>query len=186
MSEQNVVRSESMRRIRRLSLIMQIVVVVGAVFAELGFAWVWMSPSIVEELVVSRLQIPLADVSLDGPTRALGFLISSLPLMVIFFALYQAFLLFAGYRKGEIFTSDASGRLRRIALAIIAAVLMSPVVQAALSVLLTAGAAPGRRHLVLQFSFNDYLVAALGGLLLAIALVMAEAVRIAKENREIV
>lgn len=186
MSEQNAVRSESMRRIRRLSLIMQIVVVVGAVFAELGLAWVWMSPSIVEELVVSRLQIPLADVSLDGPTRALGFLISSLPLMVIFFALYQAFLLFAGYRKGEIFTSDASGRLRRIALAIIAAVLMSPVVQAALSILLTAGAAPGRRHLVLQFSFNDYLVAALGGLLLAIALVMAEAVRIAKENREIV
>ena len=72
------------------------------------------------------------------------------------------------------------------ALAIIAAVLMSPLVQAALSVLLTAGAAPGRRHLVLQFSFNDYLVAALGGLLLAIALVMAEAVRIAKENREII
>ncbi len=186
MSEQNAVRSDSMRRIRRLSLIMQIVVVVGAVFAELGLAWIWMSPLIVEELVVSRLQIPLADVSLDGPTRALGFLISSLPLMVIFFALYQAFLLFTGYRKGEIFTSDASRRLRRIALAIIAAVLMSPVVQAALSILLTAGAAPGRRHLVLQFSFNDYLVAALGGLLLAIALVMAEAVRIAKENREIV
>lgn len=49
-----------------------------------------------------------------------------------------------------------------------------------------SGAAPGRRHLVLQFSYNDYLVVALGGLLLAIALVMAEAGRIAKENREIV
>lgn len=178
--------SKPMQRIRRLSLIMQIVVVIGAVFAEFGLLWVWISPTIVENLVVARLQIPAADVSLDGPTRALGFLVSSLPLMVIFYALYHAFMLFAGYRKGEIFTSEASLRLRRIALGIIAAVVMSPVIQAILSVLLTAGAAPGHRHLVLQFSFNDYLVAALGGLLLAIALVMAEAVRIAKENREII
>ena len=177
---------EPMQRIRRLSLVMQIVVVFGAVLAELGMAWVWISPTIVESVVVSRLQIPMADVTLDGQTRLIGFLISSLPLMVIFYALYQAFCLFAGYRKGEIFTVEASIRLRRIAVAILGAVAIGPFVQAALSIALTADALPGRRHLVLQFSLNDYLAATLGGLLLAIALVMPEAVRIAEENRRIV
>lgn len=182
-TEQN---HEPMNRIRRLSLIMQGVVILGALFAELGLAWVWLSPAIIESFVLPRLELSSADIVLDGRTRLFGFLISSLPLTVVFYALYQAFCLFAGYRRGEIFTVRAAERLRHIALAVVAAVFMSPFVQAALSAALSFGAAPGKRAITMSFSLQDYLVATLGGLLLAIAYVMAEAVRIEKENREII
>ncbi len=173
-------------RIRRLSLIMQGVVIAGALFAEIGLAWVWLSPGIIEWLVLPRLGLSPADITLDGTARTYGFLISSLPLTVVFYALYHAFFLFAGYRRGEIFTARAAERLRHIALAVIGAIFMSPLVQAALSATLSFGATPGNRSITMSFSLQDYLVAALGGLLLAIAYVMAEAVRIAKENREII
>ena len=173
-------------RIRRLSLIMQGVVIAGALFAELALAWVWLSPGIIESIILPRLGLSPADIVLDGRTRLYGFLISSLPLTVVFYALYQAFFLFAGYRRGEIFTLRAAERLRNIALAVIGAIFMSPFVQGALSAALSFGAAPGKRAITMSFSLQDYLVAALGWLLLAIAYVMAEAVRIAKENREII
>ena len=63
---------------------------------------------------------------------------------------------------------------------------MSPFIQAALSAALSIGAAPGARAITISISLQDYLVATLGGLLLAIAYVMAEAVRISDENREII
>lgn len=175
-----------MDRIRRLSLVMQCAIVLGAALAELGLAWVWLSPSIVETFVLHRLHLTPADVVLNGQVRFYGFMISSVPLLVVAYGLYHAFVLFNGFRRGLIFTADTTARLRRIALAVIAAVLMSPLVQAALSAALTFNAPPGERQIVMSFSLNDYLVATLGGLLLAIALVMAEAVRIAQENREIV
>lgn len=186
MSDFTLPASNPMDRIRRLSLIMQGVVIGGALFAELALAWVWLSPGIIESLVLPRLGLSPADITLDGTTRAYGFVISSLPLGVVFYALYHAFFLFAGYRRGEIFTVRAVERLRHIALAVVGAVFMSPFVQGALSAALSFGAAPGNRSITMSFSLQDYLVATLGGLLLAIAYVMAEAVRIAKENREII
>lgn len=186
MSDLSLPASKPLDRIRRLSFIMQGVVIVGAVFAELGLAWVWLSPAIIESLVLQHLALSPADVVLDGRTRLFGFLISSLPLAVVFYALYQAFCLFAGYRRGEIFTLRAAERLRYIALAVVGAVFMSPFVQAALSAVLSLNAAPGKGAITISFSLQNYLVATLGGLLLAIAYVMAEAVRIADENQKII
>ena len=186
MSDSALPVSKPMDRIRRLSLIMQGAVIVGALFAELALAWVWLSPEIIETLVLPRLGLSPAEIVLDARARTFGFLISSLPLTVVFYALYHAFCLFAGYRRGEIFTVRAAERLRHIALAVVGAVFMSPFVQAALSAALSFSAAPGKRSITVSISLQDYLVATLGGLLLAIAYVMAEAVRIAKENREII
>lgn len=186
MSDISLPASKPMDRIRRLSVFMQVVVVVGALFAELGLAWVWLSPAGIETLILPRLDLLPGDIVLDGRIRLYGFLISSLPLTVVFYALYHAFYLFDGYRRGEIFTVKAAERLRHIAFAVIGAVLMSPFAQAALSAALSSGAAPGKRSIVVSLSLQDYMVATLGGLLLAIAYVMAEAVRISEENREII
>ena len=173
-------------RVRRLSFVMQGVVVLGAVMAELGLAWVWLSPSVIEAAVLPRLQLSPESAALTGEARLLGFVVSSVPLALVFYALYQAYQLFAGYRRGEILTVRAADRLRQISYAVIAVAVTAPLVQAALGLVLSWNAASGKRHLILSLSFNDYLVAALGGLLLAIAHVMLEAAHLAQENDEIV
>jgi len=178
--------SDPMDRIRRLSLIMQVVVIVGSLLVELGLVWIWLSPEIIMSVVLEHLGLSGSDVVLDVRARVLGFLISTLPFSLLFYALYQAFCLFAGYRRGEFFTSRAARRLRHIALSVIGGIFLKPLVQAALSAALTYGAGHGNRLIVMGFSSQGYLMGALGGLLLAIAYVMAEAVRIAEENQKII
>ena len=51
-----------------------------------------------------------------------------------------------------------------------------------MSVVLTLGNPPGQRQLVIGLSWDDYLAVLLAVVLIAIATVMAEAVRVAEEN----
>ena len=64
--------------------------------------------------------------------------------------------------------------------------LLRPVKDANLSILLTAGNAPGARYIILGVSTDDYMIAAFGGLILTIGHAMAEAALIADDNRQII
>ncbi len=55
-----------------------------------------------------------------------------------------------------------------------------------LGLVLTWGNLPGQRILALSIGIDDYMIAALGGLVLAIGHVMTEAARLADDNRQIV
>jgi Protein of unknown function (DUF2975) len=172
--------------LRRLSATMCVVVVVGAMLAELALVWVWLSPTAVEMLVVPRLGIGAVPVLLGGWTRAVGFAVSMVPMMVLGWMLYQAFGLFDGYRRGEVFTNAAPVRLRRIGFSMLALALLRPVTVTALGLVLTMMNPPGQRIVSIAVSLDDYMIAAFGGLILAIGHVMVEAKRLADDNRQIV
>jgi hypothetical protein len=68
-------------------------------------------------------------------------IVQTLPLVLVLYALYQAYQLFAGYRCGEVLTIRAAGRLRHISYAMLAVAVTVPLLAAALSV-----RSPGTRH----------------------------------------
>jgi hypothetical protein len=170
----------------RLSAVMCVVVALGGALAELSMAWVWLSPSLVQTFVVARLGLGAVPVKLDGATRLAGFAVSMIPMLVLFYMLDQAFRLFDAYRLGQVFSQDAPVRLRRIGLCMVLMGVLRPVTLAVLGLVLTYANPPGQIILALGFSVEDYMIAAFGGLILAIGHVMIEANRIAKEHREFV
>jgi Protein of unknown function (DUF2975) len=170
----------------RLSAFMCVVVALGGVLAELALVWVWLSPSMVDMLVVPRLGLGPHAVALDGWTRAMGFAVSMLPMSVLGYLLYQAFELFDAYRIGNIFTDAAPVRLRRIGLSMVALAVLRPATTTLLGLVLTLSNSPGQRVFAVSFGLDDYMIAAFGGLILAIGHVMVEAKRLADDNRQIV
>jgi Protein of unknown function (DUF2975) len=173
-------------RLGRLSTFMCVVVAVGGALAELALIWIWLSPTAVETLVVPRLGLGAMPVTLDGWNRILGFAVCMLPMAVIVWMLYQAYELFDGYRLGRVFTEEAPVRLRRIGLSLLALALLRPVTTTLLGVVLTLSNPPGQRLLAIGIGIDDYMIAAIGGLLLVIGHVMVEAKRLADDNRQIV
>jgi hypothetical protein len=173
-------------RLRRLSAVMCIAIPAVAALTMLALVLVWLSPHQVSTLLAPRLGLADAALALDARTRLLGFLVSMIPVSVLFAALYDAHRLFLAFRAGHAVSSDAAVRLRRIGMAMLAIAVLRPITGAILSALLTAANAPGQQHLVLGISSDDWMIATFGGLVLAIGHVMVEAARLADENRQFV
>ena len=172
--------------LHRIAAIMCFAIAIGGALAEVVLAWVWLYPDYVKAYVVPHLGIAGVPIALDFGARILGFLVSMIPLSILFFALHQAYELFDGLRLGNIFTGEAPYRLRRIGLSMLALAALRPITSTLLGPVLTASNPPGQRMLSLGLSTDDYMIGLFGGLILAIAHVMVEAARLADDNRQIV
>lgn len=170
----------------RLSALMCVVVAVGGALAEIALVWVWFTPSWVEAHVVPHLRLQGVPVALDGAARLTAFAASMIPMTVLLYLLHQAYALFDAFRIGNVFSTDAPVRLRRIGSCIVALAILRPLTSTLLGLILTWTNPPGQRILALSLGIDDYMIAALGGLVLAIGHVMTEAARIAEDNRQIV
>lgn len=170
----------------RLSAAMCFVVAIGGALTELALCWVWLDASLVERLLVPRLALGAVPVATDGLTRMLGFAVSMLPMAVLIYLLHQAYAVFDAYRLGHVFEARVPDRLRRIGLSLVALAALQPLSTTLLGVVLTMGNPPGQRIVAIGISLDDYLLAAIGGLLVAIGHVMTEAVRLDEDARQIV
>ncbi|MEQ1612422.1 MAG: DUF2975 domain-containing protein, partial [Hyphomicrobiaceae bacterium] len=115
-----------------------------------------------------------------------GFAVSMIPMTVLLYLLHQAYALFDAFRLGNVFTADAPVRLRRIGSCMVALALLRPLAATLLGLALTWSNPPGQRILAIAISIDDYMIAAFGGLVLAIGHVMVDAARLADDNRQIV
>ncbi len=179
-------KSDRHNSVRWISSVMCFVVAIGGALAELALAWVWLSPAYVQSLIVPHLGLGTAPVALDFSTRLAGFAVSMIPLAVLFYALLQAFELFDGYRKGQLFTANAPMRLRRIGFSMLILAALRPLSGTLLGLVLTMAHPSGQKVLAFSFSLDDYMIAAFGGLILAIGHVMVEAKRLADDHNQIV
>lgn len=169
----------------RVVFVVRALCVLGALTLLAVPPWFWLSAENVLALGPQMAGVS-GSIVVDGRTRALGAAVSLLPIGVGLYALWQLWRLFAEYGAGRVFGRAALARLKRFAWALLAAALLAPLARAAMSVLLTVGNPPGQRMLVIGFSWNDYLAVLLAAVLIAIATVMAEAVRVAEENESFV
>lgn len=164
----------------RLVVIVRALCVLGAASLLAVPLWFWTSPEAIRSLAPSMVGV--AETTVDARSQQLGALLSLLPVALGLYALWQLWRLFAEYGAGRVFGRVALAHLRRFAWALLGIAVLAPLVRAATSVALTMGNPPGRRMLVLGFSWNDYMAVLLAAVLIAIATVMAEAVRVAEEN----
>ena len=164
----------------RVVLVVRALCVLGVLTLVAVPFWFWLSPENV--LALGPQMAGVRDIVVDDRARALGAAVSLLPIGIGLYALWQLWQLFAEYGAGRVFGRAALARLKRFAWALLAAALLAPLVRAAMSVVLTLGNPPGQRQLVIGLSWDDYLAVLLAVVLIAIATVMAEAVRVAEEN----
>jgi hypothetical protein len=172
--------------LRRLCQWVRALVLLGAV-AQLAVLWhFWASPEWIARAAPQMTDLAGHAITLDARARWLGAASSLLPLAIGWYGLWQLWRLFGHYARGLALTAAAQQSLRRFAWAVLLMAPAGPMFRAALGVVLTLGNPPGQRVLAIGISSNDYLLLLLGAVLLAIATVMAEAVRAVEENKQFV
>lgn len=172
--------------LRRLCQWVRALVLLGALGQLAVIGSFWTSPEWIARAAPQMTDLPGHAISLDAQARWLGAATSLLPLAIGWYGLWQLWHLFGHYGRGQALTSAAQRPLRRFAWAVLLMAPAGPLFRAALGVVLTLGNPPGQRVLAIGVSSNDYLLLLVGLVLLAIATVMAEAVRAAEENRQFV
>ena len=102
--------------------------------------------------------------------------------LLALFGLFQAWRLFGAYGRGHVFGAVAVRHIRAIAWTLIATTLWRTLSGTLIVLLTTWHNPPGQRQLWIGISWDDYLGALFGGLLIAMAWAMAEAGRIEQDN----
>ncbi len=176
---------DRLRRIKRVSRFMAWLVSLGAL-ALLGlFLWFWSDPQLLHHALGE-----MAGIALPGELTPLAywgsFLTSWLPMGLALGTLWLTRSLFLGYARGEIFTTAAARRLGGIGCLLLLTVGAGAVARTLTVLALTWENPPGQRQLAVSLSSNDLGLTILGLLLMVVGWVLAEAARIADENRQFV
>jgi hypothetical protein len=103
--------------------------------------------------------------------------------MWVLWSLRRLFLLYA---KGEVFTPAALHSLNHVALGLLGSVIANFIMQAPISMALTWPLGQGHRAISLAFGSNDVATLFTVGVVVIVARVMTEAVRVADENAKFV
>lgn len=176
--------SPALAAVRRIAWwVRALTLLAGVVLMSLPLAF-WLEPATFAQALSA---MPKPGVATLTPTTRLYAVVALLPLMAMaLFGLQQLWKLFGGYAHGEVFTEIAAMRLRRIGIVLMLVCLVKPLTGTVMSVILSWHNPPGQRTLTLGLSSDDYVSLLSGAVLLAIALVMREAARLAQENAEFV
>jgi hypothetical protein len=175
-----------MERVRRIATWMRALALLGGVVLLAATLFFWASPEWIATTAAHDVGLGKAPVKITPSVQLAGALVALIPVGVGLFALLQVWHLFGDYARGAIFTASATARLRRLAWAILGIALAQVLARTAIGLVLTMHNPPGKKMLVLGLSSNDYILVLFGLLLLAIAWVMVEATRLARENEEFV
>lgn len=169
-------------RVKRISRIMRYVIALGMLLDIGGIVAIWSIPSLREKTLFPSLDLAASQVTMNTESMFAAIVISLMPIAVLFWVLWSAFSLFRHYEYGEIFATASVRCLRRIALGLLTLAALSPLTKTLLTLALTIGNPPGQTLLAIGVSSDDYLLAAFGGLLLAVSWVMVEAASLSEEN----
>ncbi len=178
------------RRIYTLARIAEIAAILALIALELSFFYIGYLAFVggpVFDAMLRSAQIPEAMLQdLTMTTRLLTFFINMVPMALGMFGLFTAQQLFRGYRKGQIFTTRAADTLTVIGWTV---VLLGPayILANTLTVLLlTMHSGPGGRQLNLSMDEGDIFAIVFGLLIVVVGRILAEAAKIADENKSFV
>jgi len=175
------------RRFRRLALLVRGLIVLGAPFLFTVPVLLLAAPEYLAQLGMSQWSEASLRTMLVGEftpaARLRCFAVSLLPLSLWLAALWQLWQLFGRYRLGEVFSLRAVSHVRRFAWSLLALALVDPLSRALMTVAITLDNPVGKRQLALWLGSSDYQLLLCAAVFVTIARVMAEALRVADENR---
>ncbi len=170
------------RGLRSLTWLVRALALLGALILGVLPLVFWLSPEFVRAVGPAAAGIGSHPVVIDERALLLGAAVSLPGVLLGLAALAQLWQLFGEYAAGRVFGHRAQQRLRGFAGFMLASALAAPLLRAALGVALTLGNPPGQRLLALSLYWSDYIAILCSAVLLAVAVVMSEAVRLAEEN----
>lgn len=176
-------------RLRRLSLSVQALVLLGVVATGAGGLAVAVGPGPWLLSWLGSCCVGLPDLINGEVTAAVRWRLAGalLPIVGLTLALFwQLWSLFGQYRRGRVFSAASLTHLRRFGWLMVLYALARPLTGGLLSVAVSLDNPPGQRHLVLGYGSDDYALLLLALVFVAIAKVMAEAARAAEENEQFV
>lgn len=175
---------DSLRRIRRLALAVRLLCLVGIVIiGTLPFVF-WAQPDWIASVAVREWELEC--MQLHTGNRLMGLAASLLPTALILYALAQVWSLFGCFAAGELLARRPARHLRRLGQSLCALAFVQPLSHTLMVLALTLGNPVGQRKLQFGLSSDHYLTLVFGLVLLALALVLGEAARVADENAEFV
>ncbi|MBI5112354.1 MAG: DUF2975 domain-containing protein [Rhodovulum sp.] len=169
-------------RLARLSRRMEWVTTLGIVLIVVLMGLAVAIPDWSRNLLTSRLGQTGAGLPIEPGGQIAVALIYAVPVGLMVWGLWHVRALFRDFAAGRIFTIEAARHLRLFGLSVLLQGPLGPLTATLLGLALSLGNPPGQRLLVLTLSINDYVALVVGGVMLAIAAVLREAVRLADEN----
>lgn len=173
-------------RVIRLSLWLKWLTTLGMIVFAGFSASVIIVPEWFDNMVMLAYPEITISTGITDLKRVTFLLLLCVPLTVTFYGLWNVRMLFDCYARGRVFQPEPATYIRRVGLAMLANVVVSVLIHAAGSVLLTHDNPAGSRQLSVTVSSDTYLLLLLGGLLVVIGWVMQEAARISDENNRFV
>ncbi|UXH79639.1 DUF2975 domain-containing protein [Roseateles amylovorans] len=172
-------------RIRWIAHCVRVMAVIAMV-TVVGFQWwFWSDAAWVQRTATTDWNLT-GPMQLDVMARGSAAVVNLPATLLTLYALMCLWRLFGCYLRAEVFTAPAAHHLRRLGQAVIAMAVVTPLTQTATIIALTLGNPPGKRQLIVGLSSQHYIVLLCGLVLLAMALIMREAQRMAQENAEFV
>lgn len=175
-----------LKRVHTISTLLYWVCALAIVFEISVVPLVLYAPGWVE-VSTSQMTISVADVqALSGWPKAATIGVMMVPSLIIAYGIYRLRKMFGAFAANSIFNIEAIGHLKAFGIALLIQTLVSPLTGAASSVLATFNRPEGERFISIGLSNADAHTLFLSGLIIAIAWVLGEAVRIDDENRSFV
>jgi signal transduction histidine kinase len=169
-------------KLARLSRTMEWVTTIGMILIVVLMIVGFFLPSWTRNVLLYKLGATGAELRLDPPNQFLAAAIMAVPVGVMVWGLWHVRALFRDFAQGRAFSSGASRHLQQFGVSVVIQGPLGPLTATALALALTLGNPPGQRLLVLALSVNDYFALIVGGVLVAVAVLMREATRLADEN----
>lgn len=174
-------------RVQSLARWVRVLSLIGIVLLVSLPPVLWSDPQWLAQVASRQLGIGLdTPLQMSSSARLFGLFSSWLPAGVAAYALYQLWCLFGCYARAEVFTLEPVLRLRRLGAALVLMSAARPIGGTLTVLALTLSNPPGQRVLSFELAWQDYLALLFGLMLLAMAMVMREAVRVTQEHAEFV
>jgi hypothetical protein len=157
-----------------------------ALFLIVGNAVLWLVPQWAEVAARNSANLWTEKLFITPFVQWIGFGIGTLHLCVLVWGLLSMRTLFRLLAGGEAFVAQTGFLLRRFGIALLAYAALMPIVRSAITALVTHD--PVKHELVVSvgISSDEVVLALISALIIVFGSVMADATRIAEENREII
>lgn len=178
--------SNTFKRVRMVSTLLHWACAVAILFQICVVPLIWYAPGWAE-VSTSQMTISLAELhALSGWQKYVTMAVMMIPSLVMAYGLYRLRKMFVAFARDVIFNPEPILHLKAFGIALLAQTLIKPVTGALTSVLATFHRPEGERVLSIGLSNAEASTLFLGGLIIVIAWVLGEAVRIDAENRSFV
>lgn len=175
----------TLTRLNRLSKIAVVASFVSALVIAGWLVALWVEPGLIETKMGELSAAPALN-PLTSDRIVLGGIIVMLTPMILVLELIEVGRLFILFATGRVFDRQVPLRLRRLGAMTMGLAVVGVVTRTAMTLVVTSVNPPGTRQLTLGFGSDELLALVAGFLFFALSLVMAEALRLARENESFV